>query len=85
MALFLGVDVHQGKGHQRVVGDDAIAANAMVPFGGRQIHLVPARIERGDAAVAGADIGGRELFDRSAECIAKSDAVQHGADAAADW
>jgi hypothetical protein len=76
MPLHVAIDRHQAERHQRVVGDDAVAAHAIVPCLLAEVHLVPARVERADPTVARPDLPGRELLDRGTEGVAEGDAMQ---------
>ena len=77
-----GVDLHQAERHQRIVGDDAVAAHPALPRRLRPVHPVPGGRKRGHAPVARPDLPGREFFDRGTEGVAEGDAIEHGPDAA---
>ncbi|SAJ18416.1 Uncharacterised protein [Enterobacter cloacae] len=62
----LAVNLHQAECHQRIVGDDTVAAYAVVAPCGRLVHPVPALVDGGDAAIFLRDLPGGEFLNRSA-------------------
>ncbi|MCY1305401.1 hypothetical protein D9M70_552060 [compost metagenome] len=76
VTLDVVVDRHDAERHQRIVGDDAAAADTAVTGRFALLHPVPFGIERRHPAIALANFCGGEFFDRRPDGVAVSDAKE---------